>query len=153
MNVLVPLRQAENNQSHSHDTSQCCCTATLTLVRLREQQKVKFRRTRRSRLLVSPPVNAHPPADRGGLNALIFFSCFAVGPCISARMVLRFVVFMAYQGFNLKNDFKHICLSTISCVDMDMFVYMRLPCRSKNAEKGLCYADKQIFSKLKCSGP
>jgi hypothetical protein len=54
-------------------------------------------------------------------------------------------------NINLKNDFKHICLSAISCVDMNMFVYMRLPCSSKNAEKGLCYADEQIFSKLKCS--
>jgi len=54
-------------------------------------------------------------------------------------------------NFNLKNNFKHICLSAISCVDMNMFVYMRLPYSSKNVEKGLCYADKQIFSKLKCS--
>jgi hypothetical protein len=33
----------------------------------------KFRRTRQSGLLVSPPVNAHPPVDRGGLNALNFY--------------------------------------------------------------------------------
>ena len=54
-------------------------------------------------------------------------------------------------NINLKNYFKHIYLSAISCVDMNMFVYMRLPCSSKNAEKGLCYADEQIFPKLKCS--
>ena len=48
-------------------------------------------------------------------------------------------------NFNLNNDFKHICLSPISCVDMNMFVYMRLPCSSKNVEKGLCYADEQIL--------
>jgi hypothetical protein len=39
-------------------------------------------------------------------------------------------------NFNHKNDFKHICLNAISCVDMNMFVYMRLPCSNKNAEKG-----------------
>ncbi len=54
-------------------------------------------------------------------------------------------------NFNLKNKFKHICLSAISCVDMNMFVYMMLPWSSKNAEKELGYADEQIFSKLKCS--
>ena len=54
-------------------------------------------------------------------------------------------------NFNLKNDFKHICLSAILCVDMNMFVKMRLPCSSKNAEKRLCHADEQIFPKLKCS--
>ncbi len=54
-------------------------------------------------------------------------------------------------NLNIKNDFKHICLSAISCVDINMFVYMMLPCSSKNAEKGLCYADEQIISKLKCS--
>ena len=54
-------------------------------------------------------------------------------------------------NFNLKNDFKHICLGAISCVDMKTLVYVRLPCSSKNVEKGLCYADEQIFSKLKCS--
>ena len=49
-------------------------------------------------------------------------------------------------NFNLKNDFKHICLGAISCVDMKTLVYVRLPCSSKNVEKGLCYADEQIFS-------
>jgi hypothetical protein len=36
------------------------------------------------------------------------------------------------KNLNLKNDFKHICLSAISCADMNMFFYMRLPCSSKN---------------------
>jgi len=54
-------------------------------------------------------------------------------------------------NFNLKNDL-HICLGAISCVDMNTLVYMRLPCSSKNVEKRLCYADEQIFSKLKWSG-
>ena len=73
VNVLATPRQVEHRRIHSHDTSQCCCTTTLTIVRSREQQKFKFRGTRRSGLLVSPPVNAHPPVDRGGLNALNFY--------------------------------------------------------------------------------
>jgi hypothetical protein len=36
------------------------------------------------------------------------------------------------RNLNLKNDFKHICLSAILCADMNMFVYMRLLCSSKN---------------------
>jgi hypothetical protein len=35
--------------------------------------------------------------------------------------------FYSRSELNLKNDFKHICLSAISCADMKMFVYMRLP--------------------------
>jgi hypothetical protein len=41
------------------------------------------------------------------------------------------------RNLNLKNDFKHICLSAISCADMNMFVYMRLPCSSKNGRAPL----------------
>ncbi len=38
------------------------------------------------------------------------------------------------RNLNIKNDFKHNCLSAISCANMNMFVYMRLPCSSKNGQ-------------------
>jgi hypothetical protein len=41
------------------------------------------------------------------------------------------------RNLNIKNDFKHICLSVISCANMNMFVYMRLPCSSKNGRAPL----------------
>jgi hypothetical protein len=41
------------------------------------------------------------------------------------------------RNLNLKHDFKHICLSAISCADMNIFVYMKLPCSSKNEQAPL----------------
>jgi hypothetical protein len=44
--------------------------SALTIVRAQEQHHVRVKQVVAIRIVGSPQVNAHPPVDRGGLNAL-----------------------------------------------------------------------------------